>query len=336
MGGLDDYIGSLTNQQVVDYIMKEVKEHPEIASSNKLDGLVTQFGITGGSWHQPTPMVSATAAVAAPRPQTNNTGIIGGDGGLHDFIWRLPRDKLDQWALATEKYHRKINNLHLMGGLHDYIGRLTNDQVIDYIMKEVKEHPEIAGSSKLDGLVAELLPKGPKVGSGSVGGLDDYIWRLPRSQIESYALALENYHRGNRTLIGGLHDYINTLSNADIVTYILKETKEHPEVASLDQLNLLVGPSDSALTGGAPGSGLTDVVRTLNRDSLIAYALAIDKYSHELKPRMGGVDDYVFRLHDDEIRNFILKQVALYPEINSRSVVEGLITKYNIKVGGSN
>jgi len=325
-GGLDDYIETLTNEQVIDYIMNEVKEHPEIASSTKLDTLVSQFKISGKT-HK---------AIAPTAP----TGPIGGDGGLHDYIFRIERETLNTWALATEKYHRKANNLHLMGGLDDYIHSLSKDQVIEYIMKEVKEHPEIASGKKLDSLVSEYQIKNPAshggLSSGPIGGdggLHDYIWTLSRPKLESYAFVFENYHNNNQQVLGGLHDYINTLSNQQVIDYIMKEAKEHPEIANASKLDTLVNgsvpvPESKPVMGG----GLHDVVRSLDRKNLIAYALAMDEYSHEKSPRIGGVDDYVYKLNDSEIRNFILKQAETYPELNSKMAVEGLVKKYAISV----
>jgi hypothetical protein len=319
-GGLDDYINSLTNQQVIEYIMKEAKEHPEIASSQKLESLVSEFGISESTVH-------SIPSVASP---------IGGDGGIHDYIWRMDRPSLNKWALTTEAYHRNANKQQqLIGGLHDYIATLSNQQVIDYILREVKEHPEL-NAGKLDSLSAEYGITGeverPLKMGGNDGGLHDYIWRLPRTTLDSWAFAAENYHNKEQLIIGGLHDYIATLSNQQVIDFIMKEVKEHPEIASGEKLDALVSKYTTPVVSSGPimGGGLHDVVRGLSRQSLIAYALAMDEYSHQKSPRLGGIHDYVNTLQDEEIRNFILKQAETYPELNSRIAVEGLIKKFNI------
>jgi len=137
--------------------------------------------------------------------------------------------------------------------------------------------------------------------------------------------------------MGGLHDYISTLSDSQIADYINKEVKEHPEIASLSKLQSLVTKytikaQSELVATPVIGGGLHDVVRSLNRTSLIAYALAMDEYSHEKKPRLGGIDDYVYTLQDQEIANFILKQAEQFPELNSKFAVDGLVSKYNITV----
>jgi len=130
------------------------------------------------------------------------------------------------------------------------------------------------------------------------------------------------------------------LSNQQIIDYVLKEIKEHPEnafKAKLDGLVTKYGISSNSVHGPQTtnpiiGGGLHDTVRSLNRKSLIAFALAMDNYSHEKSPRLGGIEDYVYTLQDQEIANFILKQAEQFPELNSRTAVEGLVRKYNITV----
>jgi HD superfamily phosphohydrolase YqeK len=123
--GFEKYARYLENDKLIEYILREVKEHRELDDPKKLEGLL----------------------------QENVTVLLS--GGLHDYIFRQPRSTLAKWALTTEKYHRKVNNLHLMGGLHDYIGSLNEKQLIDYILKETREHPEIDSGEKLDKLSAD-------------------------------------------------------------------------------------------------------------------------------------------------------------------------------------
>lgn len=328
LGGLHDYINTLSNQQVIEYVLKEAKEHPEIASAQQLNGLVTKFSIS-----EPTPILNSTSE------KSNDSR-----GGLHDYIWRTDRETLNKWALTSENYHRKVNNLNLFGGLHDFISTLSNEQVINYILNKTKDYPELASAEKLNSLSAEygITGKDHQLAKmGGDGGLHDFIWRLPRTTLERWAFAAEKYHNKNQMILGGLHDYIGNLDNKQVIEYIMQQVKEHPEIASAAKLDSLVteyglAENDSAPSLGASGNiyggGLHDVVATLERSSLIAYALAMDSYSHEKQPRIGGIHDYVNQLEDNQIRNFILKQAQNFPELNSRIAVEGLIKKYNINV----
>jgi hypothetical protein len=308
MGGLDDYATSLTNDQLIEYIMNQVKEHPELSDQGKLDTLSTKYNINANSVHN----------VQAASP-------IGGEGGLHDYIWRTERPVLNKWALATERYHRKINNITLRGGLDDYINSLTNQQVIEYIMKEAKEHPEIASSQKLESLVSEFgisestVHSIPSVASpiGGDGGIHDYIWRMDRPSLNKWALTTEAYHRNankQQQLIGGLHDYIATLSNQQVIDYILREVKEHPELnaGKLDSLSAeygITGEVERPLKMGGNDGGLHDYIWRLPRTTLDSWAFAAENYHNKEQLIIGGLHDYIATLSNQQVIDFIMKEV---------------------------
>jgi len=237
LGGLDDYINRLSNQELINYILKEAEEHPEIANQDKLNALINEYKI---NYFEP--------------PKAN----LGGDGGLHDFIFKLEKEKLMEWALATEAYHRDVKHQHFMGGLDDYITSLSKEQIIEYIMKEIKEHPEIANQEKLDSLankynikmnsVHEEAPKDLQAQSPQAvddednEGLGDILFRTNRATLNKWALACEKYHRQvkNIHVIGGLNDYVTTLSDEQVMGYIVRLAREHPEIGSPAKLNELV------------------------------------------------------------------------------------------------
>jgi len=215
IGGLHDYLYSMSTKDLIDYILKMAKEHPELNSKVKLDALSIEYGFV-----QPEKKLPA----------------IG--GGIHDYLVNQKIEKLRDWALTCEKYHRKVNNLILMGGLHDYIETLTSADLMDYINREVAEHPELNNVEKMDQLANEY-GFGEKVTVGK-GGLHDYIWRESIDTLKTWALTCEKQHRiaNNITKFrGGLHDYIDTLSKEQLIEYILKEAAEHEEINSRAKLN---------------------------------------------------------------------------------------------------
>jgi len=224
MGGLHDYISTLSNKQLVEYIMNKAKDLPELDSADKLNELVTQYGIKNDS---------------------HNVGVQGPMGGLHDFIFRIPREQVSLWALAAEKFHRDATNKQLLGGLHDYIDTLETYQIAEYVLKEAGEHEELNTTDFLNGLVDKYqitLPTPHNMAVFAEGGLHDFIWREERDTLVKWALAAEQHHRNvnDLQLLGGLHDYISTLTNEQVVDYILQEAAEHPELNTAKFLNDLV------------------------------------------------------------------------------------------------
>jgi hypothetical protein len=318
MGGLDDYIGSLSNQEIVAKILKEVDEHRELDSREKLESLGTEYGMGG-------------QIVSQNR---------GGDGGLHDFIWRLPREKLNTWALTTEAYHRDVNHQHLLGGLDDYISTLSNQQVIDYIMKEVKEHPELASQGKLDTLSTNYninvnsvhtVKSTPLIG----GGIHDIVRTLPRKELVNWAFTFERYHNEGKMIMGGLNDYIFNQSNEEVISYIMKEAGEHPEIANAQKLRELT----AQFNGGemmrkivTDDQAVSQIISTLDRSHIVAYAIALDHYELELRPdRTGGIDDTVLALPTDELKQYLLDYLNKYFEVDSVSKLEALMKKYGVE-----
>jgi hypothetical protein len=320
-GGLHDYIQRLSNQEIINIILKEVDEHPELDSKDKLESLINKY-------------------------QVSNGPVIGGDGGLHDIIFRLPRETLNTWALTTEAYHRDINHQHLLGGLDDYISSLSNEQVIDYIMKEIKEHPEIAFKAKLDGLakkyninsnsVHEVSSQQGEVNMpGADGGLHDVIATMKRRDLVDWAFALEHYHNGGPVL-GGLHDYIFNLSNEEVKARIIKELGEHREINTMTHMQELMNKFNQAKNATfklfAGEDKISSQVKTLDRRHTLAYALSMDHYDSEKNPdKMGGIDDFVDAMHTEELKLYITKYLQMYPELDSIAKCEELMKKYGIE-----
>jgi hypothetical protein len=74
-------------------------------------------------------------------------------GGLEDFIWRMDRPTLENWALSCEKYvNEKKGRTHMLGGLHDSIKFMTNQQVSEYVMDRAREYKELNNAQMLNKL----------------------------------------------------------------------------------------------------------------------------------------------------------------------------------------
>jgi predicted RNA-binding protein YlqC (UPF0109 family) len=317
-GGLHDFIFRLTDQEVAQYILKLAKTYPELDSGVKLDELVAS---------------SKTATEATTEEKSINLG-----GGLHDFIFKLPKDKLISWALATEKYIRSHSEVPILGGIHDYVYTLSEQQIAEYVLQMAGKYPELNSREKLDEI--STIETVPLIGAGS--GIHDYLATMEREDLEKWALASERHHRKitkTEGLLGGLHDFIGTLSREEIVRYINKKVMEHPEMNSVEFFK-------SQITEEAPlnvhnSGGLHDYIFRLPREKLVTWALAAEKYSRRLSkvPIYGGLHDYIFRLSEQEISEYILKMVAKYPELNSSEKLDEISAPaanetIEVKMGG--
>lgn len=124
MGGLHDYVFRVPDEQIRNYVIKEVKEHQELNDIHVLRDL------------------SKKILLETEELKKYGREFVIGEG-IHDYLWSLNRKDLEKIALGTEEYHRKIREEYLFGGLHDYIATISDEDLRSYIIKEVNEHYEI-------------------------------------------------------------------------------------------------------------------------------------------------------------------------------------------------
>jgi len=246
-------------------------------------------------------------------------------GGIHDFITTLPRDTLIKWALTTEKYHNELNKIEAIGGLDDYINRMSNEEIISYILKEIIEHSELNSKEKLDSLSQGY---GLNKVEQAIGGVHDYIWKMSLDALKVWALTTENYHKeinGISDFVGGLHDFINSMSIEELIVYIMKEIKEHPELTAseIESLSQKYG-TNRTLT-------ISDTITTMNRKNLTNMAFTLERYHHNGSKVFGGLHDRISKLSDDEIKQYILKELNEHPEIACIKKINNLSKEYKKK-----
>jgi len=134
MGGLDDYIDSLSNTDIAQKVLDYAKKYPVLNNSDKLNSLVAAFNI---------------------HHAVSNHSVFLNLGGLHDYIFSEPKDTLINWALACEKYDREQSNQFLIGGLDDYIHSLNNAAIAQIILNYAEKYPVLNSSTELNTLVTK-------------------------------------------------------------------------------------------------------------------------------------------------------------------------------------
>lgn len=205
-------------KELIDFILKMVEKYPGLDSSTELDRLGEKY------------------AIKTVKP-------FGQFGGLHDYLYRMPRNTLIRWALTAEAHERKIKEIKAFGGLHDYIDSLSDVEIANYIAEKAKLYKELDSGEKLDSLAKEYsINFKPSPHLVKFGGLHDYIFRQDRETLIKWALTAEAHDRYERKLNikGGLHDYIKTLSNEKIAEYVLGMAAVYPVLNSAENLNSLM------------------------------------------------------------------------------------------------
>jgi len=245
LGGVHDYIMTMDADACIKYILSVIMKNPELADEEKFFEVILTDDSVPVKIDDPKVIYEPIPVPVTVDPLPEPTPILG---GLHDFIFREPREKLIKWALATEQYHRRVNNLTLLGGLDDYVDRLSDAEVAQYILKEADEHKELDNLSMLENIAQEFnIVYYPRPAPGFLApsvkvGAYDFVFTQSRDTLITWALTTEKHDREARKLehiFGGLDDYVDQLSNEELIDYVINQLKAHRDIASPAKLNEL-------------------------------------------------------------------------------------------------
>lgn len=163
----------------------------------------------------------------------------------------------------------------------------------------------------------------------------DYIMNLERTKLIQISYAMEIYHRGDQgRILGGLHDYVFRISDDQIRNYIFKELYEHPEICEKSKVVALVIKSGQQIEQATKydrdfvmGDGVHDYLRTFDRPNLAKLAIALENYHMKQKDefRFGGLHDYIDHISEEDLRDYITKEINEHLEINNTQALKKLI-----------
>jgi hypothetical protein len=129
LGGLEDYIDTLSDVEIANYVAEKAKNYKDLDSGDKLDSLAKAYSIT----HEPQPHLLQM-------------------GGLHDYIFRKDRKTLIIWALTCEHHDRYERKLNVLGGLHEMVHTMTNEKIAEYVLGVAAVYPVLNNAENLDAL----------------------------------------------------------------------------------------------------------------------------------------------------------------------------------------
>jgi len=132
MGGLHDYINTMSNLDLADYILRETREHPEIDDYNQLKTLATKYGFADS-------FEVAFLEVEGVNAMTT----------VADYLPSADRATLIRWALTCERHERVSKGIKVLGGLEDYVDSLSTEELSSYILAKVAEFPELSNTASM-------------------------------------------------------------------------------------------------------------------------------------------------------------------------------------------
>jgi len=155
VGSLHDYVETLSDKEISDFILRIVDVYPELGSKLTLERLEEEYEIKYESKNEDDDIEDKKDVIekstkslnflADPEPE--------GEGGLVDFIFRLSREMLTEYAFTVEKYHHETDGLNIKGGIVDYVDDLNNEQIAWFVLDIAKKYPELNSKEFLDALV---------------------------------------------------------------------------------------------------------------------------------------------------------------------------------------
>lgn len=288
LGGLHDYIFTLTDEDVIKVIYDYTNQYPELKDIPTLEKI--------GNIQQ--------------RPATST---------FEEKLKTLSRYELEQWALSGESYKRKKDKKeNLIGGLEDYLTTITNDQVIAIIINFAKEFPELKENNLYESLV-----KGKQITSDD---LNTVLKKKNHEELVHIAISLDEYEKTKSSIIriGGIHDYAYTLKDKELIDFIVNFSKKWPEVLTEGFIDGLLRGKNNLIHSII--GGFEDYAFRLERPDLISCALACENYDREKRNIhvLGGLHDYVNSLTNENILKIVIGYVHQYPEFRKPGFVEGL------------
>jgi hypothetical protein len=126
-----------------------IGKFPEIVSKLDKDGCLKYIVSAAIKYQELLDMPFFKAIIAPEHSETHKEQPIG---GLHDYIFRLDRETLDDFALSCERFIQEKKGAMVFGGLHDTLRLMSNQDVAQYVLDRTKDYPELDSFSTLQKL----------------------------------------------------------------------------------------------------------------------------------------------------------------------------------------
>jgi len=223
---------------------------------------------------------------------------------------------------------------HIYGGLDDTLRFMNDTQVADYILGMARRYPQLNSNTKLNTLASQYAGNST-LSFVALGGLEDYIYRENRSTLEAWAMTCQSYSRmvRNQTgFVGGLEDTLRFMNNTQVADYIIAMSKTFPELNSNTKLDKLTLQFQNASLSFLEQSSHPVSLFTEPRSTLINFALTCEKYYRTEKNLhlMGGLDDMVGTMTDEELIDYITKKAKEFTALDTIPKIAALRQKYGI------
>ena len=307
-GGLQNYINTLSRENIVKFILSYMNRYPEISLMDNLFEKAFEFGYF--DYNQERKILEGTLPMQS-------------------------METLRNWALTCSQYLKEANGSYLFDTLINYITNFSREQLIDYITKVVGEHYNDLNSLEKINTLAEKYGVKDIPMIGQIGGLGDYIYRMSLYTLRIWGITCERYY--NKTISEveeSILPKINGLSKEQLVDIIFGYADKYFQLSSYIKLNKLAEEYEIKY-------GENDFINAINqltdKNTLIMYSLTVEKFSLEKKDAyiLNRLNSYASKLDNFFLKNYILLISENYPEINQIEILNSLSSNYGFDSKGS-
>jgi len=218
MGGVHDYVQRLDKDGLVKYIITESLKNNELFDLEFFaDTIQAPNGVIGGN-----DLANVSYKVSQ----------------MSDYLNAKTVEDLRDYCVKIEAWERVNGKNSKMGGVHDYVMTLDKDGCIKYLIGESVKFRELLELEFFTLAVAVPTPVVPVAPVDPVeplvGGLSDYIFKINRDTLSSFALTCERYisEKTGVQVLGGIHDKLRLMTDQEIAEYILSVAQTYSELNS--------------------------------------------------------------------------------------------------------
>ena len=300
-GGFQYFINTLTREEITKYLITYMNTYPELGYMDNVFEKAIENGFF--NYH-------------------NKIVILGGKLEMESM------ETLRNWALAIAQYLKLRNGSYQLPSLHSFLTNLSQEQLCEYIKKAVRDHySDLNDRDKLTERVTNYGFDSIPI-LGQIGGLGDFIYRMPMYTLRVWALTCERYTNITEgEVIESIEEKIDEYSQKYLADYIVERADKYSALNTNDKLNSL--KKQYGIKHGE-NDFINEIMNLNDKKKIDEYALTVNKYWLDKSGLfiLNGLRSYIDKVKDDMLKNYIIYMSEKSESLNSVEKIKELSKKY--------
>ena len=300
-GGFQYFINTLTREEITKYLITYMNTYPELGYMDNVFEKAIENGFF--NYH-------------------NKIVILGGKLEMESM------ETLRNWALEIAQYLKLRNGSYQLPSLHSFLTNLSQEQLCEYIKKAVRDHySDLNDRDKLTERVTNYGFDSIPI-LGQIGGLGDFIYRMPMYTLRVWALTCERYTNITEgEVIESIEEKIDEYSQKYLADFIVERADKYSALNTNDKLNSL--KKQYGIKHGE-NDFINEIMNLNDKKKIDEYALTVNKYWLDKSGLfiLNGLRSYIDKVKDDMLKNYIIYMSEKSESLNSVEKIKELSKKY--------